>query len=1472
MKAGRMYRIISMVLACLLTVVSVDVNVLAAAITEDVVEIQQEIGEDELLKNVEIVEEETSKATEQEIGENEFEEDKTFGGEVTEEVVVEPEDWNSGEEENNREDVTDNIGGEDNSEETDTSEEEFAETIEDEKSEGINSFLEKAKDKDLEDGIMEENLNTEEGENDIETVEVTEEGQDESDDEDLELQWINISAPVSNIASGNFITEDAVIRLSTESLDARIYYTTDGTEPVTEDGIPCGILYTDGIRAGKIMQSMEGSEINENKVILKAYAMKEGNYDSEVVTFEYTVENESARWGEIEAEDRTLYATEAMPEGNASLVPAGMWIAGIKEEGYVYTGKNITFDWDREIRVYDGKKRLSLNQDYTVSYKNNKNVYPWKEGDPQYRASKAPTITLKGKGNYAGTITRIFEICPMDISTLKEDGTPLFNAPDITLAFNNKVQKGTTKVTYVNEDGKTVTLKAKKDFNYIYNDKDETIEGNTFIAYKDAKETPYTVTIEGKGNYTGTLTFGQTITKSILMSKAKVKSIPAQTFETGKEQTPEVTVTYKGKTLTEYKEETGEGDYTLCYKNNRNPGTASVIITGKGDYVGTKTVTFKINGYDLRKAKMEGFQSSFVFSGDGYTQEKVTFSYTIGKGANATTIPLYEGTHYNVQYTKCDNLCEVGSIQIVYTGIEENGCFGTVKKTYKITPYDLGKDTDNRLIVTDEEGKAYPQPVNYVKGGAKPNPKVVYKFSESVEYTLEEGIDYKLSYSNNTKLNDGTNPKKMPTIKITGMGNFKGTRKKDNFTIGNSDISGLNLMAADKVYANKKGNFATSVVITDMDGKKLKAGTDYEKNFEYYYYESVNVKNDGEDREREAGDRVEEKDIVPVGAVLSVVAKGKGIYRGIGEQPSTISGLYRVVQADIGKATVKVNKQYYAGKEVCPNKSQIVVTLKGQVLSNKDYEIVSYSNNHNKGTAKVTIRGVGNYGGTKTVNFTIANKSMSYIISFNANGATSGTMKDMQIKYGKSYTLTKNAYKKQGYDFVGWNTESDGSGKDTLGNVILYKDMEQDPVVVGKNDMGRTLILYAQWELEKYTITYHLNNGNNHEQNVVSYTVEDEVTFKEPTREGYTFLGWYTDSKFTKKISSITKGTTGDKELYAKWRVSVIEEVPVPEEGTYLDVRDYDAYPDDETDDTDAIERAIRVANRNYTRAKEDLEDAYGEAAAEMEVDAVNTVYLPAGTYNITPGATYAEGEPGVNILSNVNLIMSNEAVLYVEGSSFEEYCVFSIKNAENITIQGGKIQGERYRHDGTSSEHGHGIALFGGKNVEISNVFISSNWGDGIYLGTQPVRQSDGSQLYVGCDNVIIKNCEIIDNRRSNISLVDVDNLTIDHCYIADAHGTAPQCGIYIEPNWDNKKNKEEQICVNIEIRDTTIDTYKNKNSDKYMCFMTHHNPYKDNYTTAENIRFINCRLNGFVGNYSGKNFSVDKNTVITGEYVNMR
>lgn len=1283
--------------------------------------------------------------------------------------------------------------------------------------------------------------------------------------EEVVPQWIElqVDAPAANIESGSRISKEAVIRLSSRTLDAKIYYTTDGTDPVGEDGSILGKLYVDGIKARKVMMDSDNPEWNEKVVVIKAYAVKEEYVDSWVETFEYTIESESNDWGDITEEDRRLYATQTMPEGDVSLVPEGMWIAGLRQEGYAYNGNNITFDQgtENEIRVYEEKKLLVLNRDYTISYKNNKNAYLLKAEDDGFRAAKAPTVILKGKGNYSGSITKNFVINPMELSASKEDGTPVFEAPDITLAYNGKVQKGTTKVTYTNEEGKIITLKAKKDYVYSYPGTDETAQDYDPAAFKEAGETPYVVTIEGKGNYTGTLTFLETITGNIPISKVKVSAIEAQAYKAGEEVRPAVNLKYKGKTLTEYKEETGSGDYMLRYENNQKPGTAKIIVTGKNEYVGTRILTFKILGYDLNEAAMEGFQDLIVYTGDAVRQEKVKFSGSAGN----EILELNEGEHYEVTYLNNE---VVGTATVIYTGIEESGWTGTVKKKFKITPYDLNEDPENRVTVTDEEGLGFPQELSYVKGGVKPMPVVRYLSPEGREYLLEEGVDYKVSYLNHKALNDGSDETKMPGIKITGKGNFKGVRQKEHFTIIRSDIRNLTITPADKVYQKKKGKFTTSVVITDIDGKKLKAGVDYENNFKYYYHENVRL---ADGTEREAWEEVSKNDIVPAGTVLEVVVTGKGNYAGNEEEPVKALGLYRITRADIGKASVKVNKQYYTGNEVCPDKSQIIITLNGTQLRAQDYEIVSYGNNIKKGKAKLTVKGVGDYGGSKTVNFTIANKSMFYMISFNANGATSGSMKDLQIKYGQSYNLTKNAYKKRGYDFIGWNTESDGSGADENGNGILYEDMAKDPVVAGKEDMGKLLILYAQWEVATYKITYKLDGGVNHEQNPATYTINDEIVLKEPTKEGYTFAGWYTDSKFTesKKISVISKGSVGNKVLYAKWRVSFVDSVEKPEEGTYLNVLDYGATIDDNTDDTNSIERAVRAASNNYAQEKARLEEEYGDAAAEMEVNAMNTVYVPAGIYNITAGHAHNDGDPGISLKSNVNVIMDNNAVLRVAKSSYPDYCVISAKNVENIRIEGGRILGERHKHSGNYGEGGHAIAVYGGRNIEISNVSISSNWGDGIYLGTQAVRQQDGSQLYKGCNHITIKNCDIFDNRRSNISITDADYLTIEHCFIFDAYGTAPQCGIYIEPNSNSSGDK---ICRNLKVKDTTVNAYQGKDSPDYMCFMTHYDPYNDSYVTADEIWFINCIFNGFVGNYSGNNLHIDGQTKINGTFVNLR
>ena len=152
-----------------------------------------------------------------------------------------------------------------------------------------------------------------------------------------------------------------------------------------------------------------------------------------------------------------------------------------------------------------------------------------------------------------------------------------------------------------------------------------------------------------------------------------------------------------------------------------------------------------------------------------------------------------------------------------------------------------------------------------------------------------------------------------------------------------------------------------------------------------------------------------------------------------------------------------------------------------------------------------------------------------YTIKFNGNGSTSGSMKNMKsCKYGTSYKLTKNSFKKKGYTFVGWNTKKDGSGKSYANKASVKK-------LTSKN--GGTVTLYAQWKKTKYTITYNLKGGKNNSKNPSKYYVTTAtITLKNPTRKGYTFAGWYSDSKYKNKVTQIKKGSTGNIKLYAKWK------------------------------------------------------------------------------------------------------------------------------------------------------------------------------------------------------------------------------------------------------------------------------------------------------------------------------------------------
>ena len=138
----------------------------------------------------------------------------------------------------------------------------------------------------------------------------------------------------------------------------------------------------------------------------------------------------------------------------------------------------------------------------------------------------------------------------------------------------------------------------------------------------------------------------------------------------------------------------------------------------------------------------------------------------------------------------------------------------------------------------------------------------------------------------------------------------------------------------------------------------------------------------------------------------------------------------------------------------------------------------------------------------------------TYHITFNPNG---GTMDDVEYDYvfGQGYDLP--IPEKVGYHFDGWQ----------YGSSMVVSS--------GTWEIAEDTTFIAKWSLIEYTITYNLNGGVNNENNIATYTIETEFTFLDPTKVGYTFKGWFTDSELTNQITSIEKGSAKELNLYAKW-------------------------------------------------------------------------------------------------------------------------------------------------------------------------------------------------------------------------------------------------------------------------------------------------------------------------------------------------
>ena len=186
------------------------------------------------------------------------------------------------------------------------------------------------------------------------------------------------------------------------------------------------------------------------------------------------------------------------------------------------------------------------------------------------------------------------------------------------------------------------------------------------------------------------------------------------------------------------------------------------------------------------------------------------------------------------------------------------------------------------------------------------------------------------------------------------------------------------------------------------------------------------------------------------------------------------------------------------------------------------YTFVGWSGTGIAGMSKTVTIAQGSVGDrTYTANWEANTNS----IIFHANGG-SGSMANQGMRTGESGKLSMNQFYATGCNFLGWATTQDGD--------VVYKDGATFTM-----GTASTYHLYAVWNVEEYSITYQLNEGEV-SGNPANFTVlTPTFTLSNPTRPGYTFTGWSgTGIDGKQKLVTISKGSIGERQYTANWEAN----------------------------------------------------------------------------------------------------------------------------------------------------------------------------------------------------------------------------------------------------------------------------------------------------------------------------------------------
>ena len=641
-------------------------------------------------------------------------------------------------------------------------------------------------------------------------------------------------------------------------------------------------------------------------------------------------------------------------------------------------------------KIKNGTTTLKNGTDFTLTYQNNVNKGTAK-------------VYIKGKGNYSGSCSLTFSITARPVSTLKitvpsvtyngkaqkpavtvkYNNYKFKNGTDYTLSYKNNTKIGTATVTVKGKGKlsgtKSVTFKinAKPIKNAVitYNNS-LTYNGSTLspavtVKYGNAtlkKNTDYTVaysnnvnagtgtiTITGKGIYGGSVKKTFTI-KKLGISASAVSGTGNKVY-TGSAIKPVPAVKVGGRTLK------NGTDFTVSYKNNTEPGTATLKVTGKGNYSGSVSKTFKITARAINDVEVT--VPDTVFTGE-QVRPDVVVSYG--------SYQFISDSDYTLSFK--DNI-NIGTASVVVTG--KNHLSGSRTVTFPIEKADISS-TEIAVKNATFTGSAIKSDVDVRLGNV----------------TLKEGTHYTLSYKNN--VNAGT-----AQVTISGKGSLEGAVTK-SFTIEKADILKASISASGtyapdgvKIGINAKfgnytlkssdysfaaptaageltltisgnGNFSGKATVkcnvakADIANAKssLSLSTDGKGYTVTIIYDGVLLTQDKDYKVA----------VTESATGVSAVITGIGNYGGT----ATISGISNELEA-FENAVVTIGKVTYNGTAQLPSVTVKIgsVTLK----SGTDYILSAYDNT-NAGTATAVITGKAKYeGAEKKTQFKIAPAAIS---------------------------------------------------------------------------------------------------------------------------------------------------------------------------------------------------------------------------------------------------------------------------------------------------------------------------------------------------------------------------------------------------------------------------------------------------------------------------------------------------------------